>query len=85
MAQSALRCSCAVLSVGARGSTAGLGVKVALAGLVSSSLEPLVVVVVVEAEVFEGEAGVFDASRKERVVVSCRIFELAAICNSHGV
>lgn len=85
MAQSALRCSCAVLSIGARGSTAGLGVKEAFAGFVQPCFEgPRVVVS--EDEAFDGEAGLLGASRREGVVVSSRTFELAVVvCNSHGI
>lgn len=80
MAQSALRCSCADLSIGARGSAAGFGVRETLAGLVSLFFEepwPWVVVEVV--------VGGFGASRREGVVVSTRALEPTVVCDGHGL
>lgn len=84
IAQSALRCSWADLSTGARGSTVGLGVKVSLAGAASPCFEAPSVAVD-EVEDLDGEAGVLGASRGEGVVVNARPLESAVLWVSHGL
>lgn len=90
IAQSALRCSWTVLSIGANGSTAGVDVEDALVGLSSPFFAGCFVEVVDEEGEVEVEAGAalagwigcFGDSARVLVDENARILEVLEVCGS---